>query len=172
MRWPLPLSAAWLSSFPGLPMNSCAFSASPRWRSASEVVYLARHSVSVHETAGRWTCLNSAISWLMCRGCPPGAPITSAAGSGAQETPSFKEIALMRKFRFRPVRMALAAAMLMARPPCRPIPRTMRARASVADLAEGLLDAVVNISTSQMSTAGVAPSRVCAPRRVTVPGFL
>jgi serine protease Do len=76
----------------------------------------------------------------------------------------FKEIALMRKFRFRPVRMAFAAAMLMAAPAMPPAYAQNNAGpASVADLAEGLLDAVVNISTSQSVDGGGSQPRMRAP---------
>lgn len=69
----------------------------------------------------------------------------------------------MRKFRFRPVRMALAAAMMMATPAMTPAYSQNNAGpASVADLAEGLLDAVVNISTSQ-SVGGGSQPRMRAP---------
>jgi len=56
----------------------------------------------------------------------------------------------MRTVRFRAVRMAVAAAMLLASPAVMPAyAESNHGPASVADLAEGLLDAVVNISTSQ-----------------------
>jgi len=56
----------------------------------------------------------------------------------------------MRPVRFRAVRMAFAAAILMASPAMMPAyAQSNHGPASVADLAEGLLDAVVNISTSQ-----------------------
>ncbi|WP_394690090.1 DegQ family serine endoprotease [Hoeflea sp.] len=71
----------------------------------------------------------------------------------------------MRKFRFRPVRMALAAAMMMATPAMTPAYSQNNAGpASVADLAEGLLDAVVNISTSQrVGGGGGSQPRMRAP---------
>ncbi|WP_299868072.1 DegQ family serine endoprotease [uncultured Hoeflea sp.] len=70
----------------------------------------------------------------------------------------------MRKFRFRPVRMAFAAAMLMASPMVGVShAQTAPGPASVADLAEGLLDAVVNISTSQSVDGGSAQPRMRAP---------
>jgi len=56
----------------------------------------------------------------------------------------------MRTLRFRAVTAALAAAMLVASPAMMPASaQSNHGPASVADLAEGLLDAVVNISTSQ-----------------------
>jgi serine protease Do len=56
----------------------------------------------------------------------------------------------MRTIRLRSVRMAFAAAMLLASPAMMPAhAQSNHGPASVADLAEGLLDAVVNISTSQ-----------------------
>ena len=56
----------------------------------------------------------------------------------------------MRIIRLRSVRMAFAAAMLLASPAMIPAhAQSNHGPASVADLAEGLLDAVVNISTSQ-----------------------
>jgi serine protease Do len=70
----------------------------------------------------------------------------------------------MRKFRFRPVRMAFAAAMLMATPAMAPAYSQVNpGPASVADLAEGLLDAVVNISTSQSVGGGSSQPRMQAP---------
>jgi len=56
----------------------------------------------------------------------------------------------MRPVRFRAVTAAFAAAMLLASPAVMPATaQSNHGPASVADLAEGLLDAVVNISTSQ-----------------------
>lgn len=70
----------------------------------------------------------------------------------------------MRKFRFRAVRTAVAAAMLMASPAVMPAYAQSNAGpASVADLAEGLLDAVVNISTSQNVDSGRTQPRMRAP---------
>ena len=70
----------------------------------------------------------------------------------------------MRKFRFRPVGVAFAAAMLMASPAITQTrAETQQGPASVADLAEGLLDAVVNISTSQSVGGAVAPPRMQVP---------
>lgn len=71
----------------------------------------------------------------------------------------------MRNFRFRAVRAAVAAAMLMASPAVMPAYAQSNSSgpASVADLAEGLLDAVVNISTSQNVGSGRAQPRMRAP---------
>tara|TARA_R110002020_G_scaffold278506_2_gene493918 strand:- start:13409 stop:14884 length:1476 start_codon:yes stop_codon:yes gene_type:complete len=70
----------------------------------------------------------------------------------------------MRNIRFRAVRMAFAAAMLMTAPGVMPAyADSGPGPASVADLAEGLLDAVVNISTSQNVDSGGAPPRMRAP---------
>ncbi|WP_422373232.1 DegQ family serine endoprotease [Hoeflea sp.] len=70
----------------------------------------------------------------------------------------------MRKFRFRPVRMAFAAAIMLASPAMTPArAQENPGPASVADLAEGLLDAVVNISTSQSVGSGSARPRMRAP---------
>jgi serine protease Do len=70
----------------------------------------------------------------------------------------------MRRIRFRSVRMALAAAMLMASPAVMPAySQSAPGPVSVADLAEGLLDAVVNISTSQNVGGGRTQPRMRAP---------
>lgn len=71
----------------------------------------------------------------------------------------------MRNIRFRSVRMAFAAAMLMASPMMMPAyAQSNHGPASVADLAEGLLDAVVNISTSQnVGGSGRTLPRMQAP---------
>lgn len=70
----------------------------------------------------------------------------------------------MRKFRFRPVRLAFAAAMMMAAPMASMThAQTAPGPVSVADLAEGLLDSVVNISTSQSVDGGTAQPRMQAP---------
>jgi len=70
----------------------------------------------------------------------------------------------MRNFRFRAVRTAVAAAMMMASPVVMPAyAQSSSGPASVADLAEGLLDAVVNISTSQNVDSGRAQPRMRAP---------
>ena len=70
----------------------------------------------------------------------------------------------MRNIRFRAVRTAVAAAMMMASPAVMPAyAQSSPGPASVADLAEGLLDAVVNISTSQNIDSGRAQPRMRAP---------
>jgi len=70
----------------------------------------------------------------------------------------------MRNFRFRAVTMAFAAAMMMASPALVPAySQSNSGPASVADLAEGLLDAVVNISTSQNVASNKAQPRMRAP---------
>ncbi len=71
----------------------------------------------------------------------------------------------MRTIRFRSVRMAFAAAMLVASPSMMPAyAQSNQGPASVADLAEGLLDAVVNISTSQnVSGSGRTQPQMKAP---------
>ena len=70
----------------------------------------------------------------------------------------------MRNIRFRAVRTALAAAMLMASPAVMPArAQSNSGPASVADLAEGLLDAVVNISTSQNVESGRTQPQMRAP---------
>ena len=70
----------------------------------------------------------------------------------------------MRKIRLRSVRMALAAAMLLAAPAAMPAyAQSGSGPASVADLAEGLLDAVVNISTSQNVGGDRGQPRMQAP---------
>lgn len=71
----------------------------------------------------------------------------------------------MRTIRLRSVRMALAAAMLLASPAMTPAQaQSNNGPASVADLAEGLLDAVVNISTSQnVDSGGRTQPRMQAP---------
>jgi len=70
----------------------------------------------------------------------------------------------MRNIRFRAVTMAFAAAMMMGSPATLPAAaQSNHGPVSVADLAEGLLDAVVNISTSQNVDSGVAQPRLRAP---------
>ncbi|WP_417407914.1 DegQ family serine endoprotease [Hoeflea sp.] len=71
----------------------------------------------------------------------------------------------MRTLRFRAVTAAFAAAMLVASPAMMPASaQSNHGPASVADLAEGLLDAVVNISTSQNIGDGKrTPPRMQAP---------
>ncbi|SOE17549.1 serine protease Do [Hoeflea halophila] len=71
----------------------------------------------------------------------------------------------MRPVRFRAVTAAFAAAMLLASPAVMPAyAQSNNGPASVADLAEGLLDAVVNISTSQnIGDGGRAQPRMPAP---------
>lgn len=70
----------------------------------------------------------------------------------------------MRPVRFRAVKVAFAAAMLMASPAVIPAyAESNYGPASVADLAEGLLDAVVNISTSQNVDGGSAQPPMRAP---------
>ena len=71
----------------------------------------------------------------------------------------------MRTLRFRAVTAAFAAAMLVASPAMMPASaQSNHGPASVADLAEGLLDAVVNISTSQnVGDGGRTQPRMQAP---------
>jgi len=70
----------------------------------------------------------------------------------------------MKPVRFRSVRMALAAAMLLASPMVIPAySQSNNGPDSVADLAEGLLDAVVNISTSQNVGSDRTQPRMQAP---------
>ena len=70
----------------------------------------------------------------------------------------------MRNIRFRAVSVAFAAAMLMASPALPPAyAESNHGPASVADLAEGLLDAVVNISTSQNVDSGRSMPQMQAP---------
>ncbi|MGJ8570699.1 MAG: DegQ family serine endoprotease [Hoeflea sp.] len=71
----------------------------------------------------------------------------------------------MRTLRFRAVTAAFAVAMLVASPAMIPASaQSNHGPASVADLAEGLLDAVVNISTSQnVGDGGRTQPRMQAP---------
>lgn len=70
----------------------------------------------------------------------------------------------MKTFRLHSVGLAFATAMLMAAPAIAPsYAQVNQGPVSVADLAEGLLDAVVNISTSQSVGGGTAQPRFQAP---------